>query len=112
VIATFIERKVYWGTKLKSPLLAKDARNGAPAVDAAPAGNRVWIGDPTDAQYLETTPGHLLEIAGRLAGDELVRLDGEWVLATDGLMGEAEKFESAMRTAVEELERKHAFERG
>jgi hypothetical protein len=112
VIGNFIERKVYWETKLKSPLLAKDARNGAPAVDAAPAEKRVWIGDPTDAQYLETTPGHLLEIAGRLAGDELVRLDGEWVLATDGLMGEAEKFESAMRTAVEELERKHAFERG
>jgi hypothetical protein len=112
VIATFIERKVYWETKLKSPLLAKDARNGAPAVDAAPAGNRVWIGDPTDAQYLETTPGHLLEIAGRLAGDGLVRMDGEFAVATDGLMGEAEKFESAMRTAVEELERKHAFERG
>jgi hypothetical protein len=112
VIATFIERKVYWETKLKSPLLAKDARNGAPSVDAAPAEKRVWIGDPTDAQYLETTPGHLLEIAGRLAGDGLVRMEGEWAEATDALMGEAEKFESAMRTGVEELERKHAFERG
>jgi hypothetical protein len=29
-IATFIERKVYWETKVKSPLLAKNARNGAP----------------------------------------------------------------------------------
>jgi hypothetical protein len=28
------------------------------------------------------------------------------------LMGHAERFESAMRTAVEELEKKHAFERG
>src|SRR6266446_3028285 len=28
VIATFVERKVYWETK--APLLAKDARNGAP----------------------------------------------------------------------------------
>ena len=112
VIATFIERKVYWETKLKSPRLAKDARNGAPSVDAAPAEKRVWIGDPTDAQYLETTPGHLLEIAGRLAGDGLVRMEGEWAEATDALMGEAEKFESAMRTGVEELERKHAFERG
>jgi hypothetical protein len=112
VIGNFIERKVYWETKLKSPRLAKDARNGAPSVDAAPAEKRVWIGDPTDAQYLETTPGHLLEIAGRLAGDGLVRMEGEWVEATDALMGEAEKFESAMRTGVEELERKHAFERG
>jgi hypothetical protein len=112
VIGNFIERKVYWETKLKSPRLAKDARNGAPSVDAAPAEKRVWIGDPTDAQYLETTPGHLLEIAGRLAGDGLVRMEGEWAEATDALMGEAEKFESAMRTGVEELERKHAFERG
>jgi hypothetical protein len=112
VIGNFIERKVYWETKLKSPRLAKDARNGAPSVDAAPAEKRVWIGDPTDAQYLETTPGHLLEIAGRLAGDGLVRMDGEFVVATAGLMGHAEGFGRAMRTAVEELERKHAFERG
>jgi len=101
-IATFIERKVYWGTK--SPLLAKDARNGAP---------KISIADPTDAQYLETTPAHLLEVAGRLvAGDGLVRMEGEWAEATPGLMGQAERFESAMRTAVEELEKKHAFERG
>ncbi|MGB8597174.1 MAG: hypothetical protein WCD48_16875 [Candidatus Sulfotelmatobacter sp.] len=62
---------------------------------------------------METTPAHLLEIAGRLvAGDRLVRMDGEWAEATPGLMGQAERFESAMRTAVEELEKKHAFERG
>lgn len=113
VVAEFLERKVYWGTKLRSPLLAKDARNGAPPSDAPPAEKRVWIGDPTDAQYLETTPAHLLEIAGRLvAGDGLVRIDGEWAEATAGLMGRAERFEAQMRAAVEELEKKHAFERG
>jgi hypothetical protein len=114
-IATFIERKVYWETKLRSnsPLLAKEARNGAPPSDAIPSEKRVWVGDPTDAQYLETTPAHLLEIAGRLvAGDGLVRIDGEWAEATAGLMGQAERFEAAMRAAVEELEKKHAFERG
>ena len=74
---------------------------------------KVWIGDPTDAQYLESTAGHLLEVAGRLvAGDGLVRMEGEWAAATAGLMGQAERIESAMRTAVEELEKKHAFERG
>jgi hypothetical protein len=112
-IATFVERKVYWETKLrsKSPLLAKDARNGAPGADSV--ATKVWIGDPTDAQYLETTPAHLLEIAGRLvAGDGLVRMEGEWAEATAGLMGQEERFEAAMRTAVEELEKKHAFERG
>ena len=110
-IATFVERKVYWETKLRSPLLAQTASKGAPSGDSAPA--RVWIGDPTDAQYLETTPAHLLEIAGRLvAGDGLVRMEGEYAEATAGLMGQAERFEAAMRTAVEELEKKHAFERG
>ena len=94
VIATFVERKVYWQTKL--------------GVD-----KRVWIGDPTDAQYLETTPGHLVEIAGRLvAGDGLVRMEGEWAEATAGLIGQAERFESAMRSALEEVEKKHAYERG
>ena len=111
VIATFIERKVYWVTKSKTPLLAKDARNGAPGFEET--STRVWIGDPTEAQYLESTVEHLLEVAGRMvAGDGLVRMDGEFAVATAGLMGQAERFEAAMRTAVEELEKKHAFERG
>jgi hypothetical protein len=110
-IATFVERKVYWETRLKSTLLARDARNGAPPVDAL--ATRVWIGDPTEAQYMETTPGHLLEVAGRLvAGDGLVRMEGEWAEATAGLMGQAERFKSAMRAEAEELEKKHAYERG
>ena len=109
-IATFVERKVYWETKLKSnsPPEPKDSLDGAPAIE-----KRVWIGDPTEAQYLETTPGHLVEIAGRLvAGDGLVRMDGEWADATAGLLAHAERFENAMRSAVEEVEKKHAFERG
>ena len=92
VMAEFVERKVYWETKLESP--------------------RVWIGDPTEAQYLQTTPAHLVEVAARLAGQGLLRMDGEWAEATPGLMGQAERFESARRAAVEELEKKHAYERG
>jgi CheY-specific phosphatase CheX len=65
-----------------------------------------------EAQYLETGVEHLMGIAGRMAGDGLVRMEGEFAAATSGLMGRAEKFENAMRTAVEELEKKHAFERG
>ena len=107
VMAEFIERKVYWQTKLgeKDPLLAKDARNGAPG--------RVWIGDPTEAQYLQTTPAHMLEIAARLvAAQGLLRIEGEWAEAAPGFMGQAERFENARRQAVQELEKKHAFERG
>jgi hypothetical protein len=110
-IATFVERKAYWETRLKSnfpPSRTEREKDGAPAVE-----KRVWIGDPTDAQYLETTPAHLLEIAGRLvAGNGLIRIEGEWAEATSGLMGQADRFEAAMRAAVEELEKKHAFERG
>jgi hypothetical protein len=110
VMAEFVERKVYWQTTLgKSPLLAKDARSGTPRF----GGTRVWIGDPAEAQYLQTTPGHLVEIAARLvAAQGLLRIEGEWTEATQGLLGQAERFESVRREAVEELEKKHAFERG
>jgi hypothetical protein len=101
VIATFLERKIYWQTKLDS--------NSAPPGDT----RRIWIADPTEAQYLETTAEHLIEVAGRLlAADGLVRIDREWAEANAGLMGHGEKFERVMRDAVEELEKKHAFERG
>ena len=106
----FVERIVYWETKLgESPLLAKDARNGAPTDGVA---NRVWIGDPTEAQYLQTTPRHLLEIAAKLATQGLLRIDGEWAEATPVLMSQTERFEGARQQSVQELEKKHAFERG
>ena len=92
-IAEFLERKVYWGTKVGDR-------------------ERVWIGEPTEAQYLESSPQHLVEVAGRLVAQGFLRMEGEWAVATAGLMGQSEKFEAAMRTAVLELEKKHAFERG
>jgi hypothetical protein len=106
VIAGFVERKVYWETKSNIPPKPKEGLEGVPT-------HRVWIGDPAEAQYLESTPAHLIEVAGRLvAGDGLVRMEGEFAEATPALMGQAERFESAARTALEELEKKHAFERG
>jgi len=106
-IAEFIRRKVYWQTVVagKAPLLAKDARNGAPESKAV----RVWIADPTEAQYLETSTAHLVEIG---AAEKLLLMDGEWGEATPGLMEQAERFEEARRISVEELEKKHAYERG
>ena len=94
VMAEFVERKVYWQTKLQ-------------------ADRPAWIGDPAEAQYLQTTPAHLLEVAARLvAAQGLIRTEGERAEATQGLMNQAERFENARRTAVEELEKKHAYERG
>jgi hypothetical protein len=94
VMAEFIERKVFWQTRLA----------GDP---------RVWIADPAEAQYVQTTPNHLLEIAARLvAAQGLLRIEGEWAEPTSGPMNQAERFESSRRQAVEDLEKKHAFERG
>ena len=134
-MAEFVERKVFWETRLGDfpPSRKERAKGGATSdVDAreippragenarvrddavvSTAGTRVWIGDPAEAQYLQTTPGHLMEIAARLvAAQGLIRIDGEWAEATAELMNQAERFERARRVAVEELEQKHAFERG
>jgi len=93
-MAQFIERKVYWQTRL-----ADD--------------QRVWIADPAEAQYVQTIPAHLVEVAARLVGAQgLIRMEGEWAEAAPGLMNQAERFEASRRAAVEELEKKHAFERG
>ncbi len=99
-MAEFIERKVYWLTALGSAEPGK-----------SPA--RIWIADPAEAQYLQTTPAHLLEVAARLvAAQGLLRIEGEFAEATQGLMNQAERFETVRRAAMEELEKKHAFERG
>jgi len=120
-MAEFVERKVYWETRMgadsreiprpagKSAGLRDDAGSHATSGGA----HRVWVGDPAEAQYLQTTPAHLLEVAARLvAAQGLLRIDGEWAEATSGLMSQAERFEKARRAAMEELEKKHAFERG
>ena len=91
-IALMIARKVYWQTKV--------------------AGGPIWLGDPTEALFLETTPQHVLELAQRLRSQELMTLEGEWASANASLMAQAEKFETDMRSAVAELEQKHAYERG
>ena len=94
VMAEFIERKVYWQTKLGGD-------------------QRVWIADPSEAQYVQTTPNHVLEVAARLvAAQGLLRIEGEWAEPTSGLMNQSERFETERRRAFEELEKKHAFERG
>ena len=93
-MAEFVERKVFWQTKL----------SGEP---------RVWLGDPAEAQYVQTLPAHLIEIAARLvAAQGLIRIEGEYAEATPGLLNQAERFEKERLAAVEELEKKHAFERG
>jgi len=87
-----VERKVYWQTRL--------------------AGRTVWVGDPAEALYVETTVEHILEVARKLAKQGIMTLEGERASANPSLMAQAERFEGEMRMAVVELEKKHAFERG
>jgi hypothetical protein len=91
-MALLLARKVYWQTRL--------------------VGGTVWIGDPTEALYVETSADHLLEVAKKLEAQDLIKLEGEWATATPSLMEQAARFEGDMRAALEELEKKHAFERG
>ncbi|HET7183456.1 MAG TPA: hypothetical protein VFI82_02145 [Terriglobales bacterium] len=87
--AALLLRKIYWSTKLGAP--------------------RVLIGEATDAQYLDTTPEHLLAMAGALPE---LRVSGEYAVAAAELMGRGGEIEEQARVAREELEKKHAFERG
>src|SRR5262249_7339246 len=92
VIKTLILRKVYWQTK-------------------AFAGD-VWLGDETEAQYVESTTDRLIELATELAKQGFFRLERRYATALPALSDQASSFETDMRAALEELEKKHAFERG
>jgi len=95
-IVRMIERKVYWQTRLVGGL----------------AGTDVWLGDPTEALYLDTTTDHIAEIAARLAGQGLFTLARRYARALPPLMEQSRRFESEMAASLRQLEEKHAFERG
>ncbi len=92
MIRSFLERKIYWQTRL--------------------VGGDVWVGDEVEAQYLQTTTDHLAQVANQMAGEGFIGLERRYATALPALLARAEEFEAAMRTAVGELEKKHAFERG
>lgn len=89
-IAQLLTRKFFWHTRL--------------------LGGNVWVGDPTEALYVESTIEHVLQLARGLAESGLITLEGEWASANASLMAMAEKFEAEMKSAQAELEKKHAFE--
>jgi fructose-specific component phosphotransferase system IIB-like protein len=91
-MALLVSRKVYWQTRL--------------------AGGPVWVADPADALYVETSPEHLLATAQQLEAQGVLCLEAEHATATPSLMEQAASFEAASKAELEELEKKHAFERG
>jgi hypothetical protein len=91
-MSRLLARKAYWQTRL--------------------VGGAVWVGDPTEALYVQTSIEHLLDVAGKLQGQGLIHLQGDIATASPALMEQTALFEADMRSALEELEKKHAFERG
>ncbi|HEX8712222.1 MAG TPA: hypothetical protein VF730_10135 [Terracidiphilus sp.] len=64
------------------------------------AGQPVWIADPRDAQYLNTTEAELLRMAGDEAAQGLLKLDGEFAAATPALMARAEEYRAGLEKAL------------
>jgi hypothetical protein len=60
----------------------------------------VWISDPRDAQYLNTTEADLLRMAGHEASEGLMEIDGEYASATPKLMARAAEYEAARDAAL------------
>jgi hypothetical protein len=70
------------------------------------AGQPVWLLDPRDAQYLNTTVADLRKTAEALAGEGIIQLagswakDGEFAVPTEALMGHRARYEVEMGEAL------------
>lgn len=61
----------------------------------------VWIPDPRDAQYLNTTPDELERMVAELGGQGLASVDGQYASATPALLARAEEFHARASHALE-----------
>jgi hypothetical protein len=78
----FLAIKVYW-------------------LSAVLGGNQpVWIADPYDAQYLNTTPEELQKEAAYLATDGLLALDSDFAIPTAKLVEQGEHYRALMAHAL------------
>jgi hypothetical protein len=60
----------------------------------------VWIADPYDAQYLNTTPEELQKDAEYLATDALLTLDGDFATPTSKLAEQGEHYRALLAHAL------------
>jgi hypothetical protein len=78
----YLARKVYW-------------------LSGALGGNQpVWIADPRDAQYLNTTQEGLMKMAADLSRQGLLKLDGDAAAATPALLERAEQYHAKLAEAL------------
>ena len=61
----------------------------------------VWIADPRDTQYLNTTAQDLLRMANDEAAQGLLKIDGEFATATPQLMEKATEFRARMQAGLD-----------
>ncbi|HEV2279141.1 MAG TPA: hypothetical protein VGS02_13245 [Acidobacteriaceae bacterium] len=64
------------------------------------ASRPVWIADPRDAQYLNTTSAELARMAADLGRQGLIALDGEFAGATPTLMARADQYRAKLEAAL------------
>jgi len=60
----------------------------------------VWIGDPRDAQYLNTTPEELTRMAADLSRQGLLSLTGDTAKTTPTLLARAEQYHAKLADAL------------
>ena len=60
----------------------------------------VWIADPRDAQYLNTTEADLVRMAGHEAGEGLLVLEGEYASPTPQLLARAPEYQASLEAAL------------
>lgn len=61
----------------------------------------VWIADPRDAQYLNTTVEELQRVAVELEKQGLVQVQADYASATPALMARSEQYEARLMKALE-----------
>jgi hypothetical protein len=65
------------------------------------ASKPVWIADPRDAQYLNTSEADLLRMASHEAGEGFMVLEGEFAAATPALMAHAADYHAMLEAALD-----------
>ena len=60
----------------------------------------VWIADPRDAQYLNSTEADLVRMAGHEAGEGLLVLEGEYASPTPQLLARAPEYQASLEAAL------------
>lgn len=64
------------------------------------AGRPVWIADPRDAQYLNTTAEELARMAADLSRQGLLAIEGEYASAAPALMARADEYNAKRDAAL------------